>query len=251
MICLSVNINKIALLRNARDSKKPDPLDFALQAIDCGVQGITVHPRPDLRHITPDDVFRIKKNIYNKNTAIELNIEGNPTALAQKNQYPGFLILVKEILPQQCTLVPDNITQKTSDHGWNLKTHYSYLQEVIEELTQLGIRVSLFLEADCKNWDLLPSIKAQRVELFTGPFANNFGTSRELFFWQQLTQAAKKIAQLGIGLNAGHDLNLQNLVKIRQLQNLQEVSIGQALVTEALYKGWQNRIKEYLDCLQK
>lgn len=244
MIQLSVNVNKIAWLRNARAGKNPDPLDFALQAIDCGVQGITVHPRPDLRHITPDDVFAIKKNIN-----VELNIEGNPKNLAQK-QYLGFLPLVKEILPEQCTLVPDKTNQKTSDHGWDLKANYSYLQEVVAELSQLKIRVSLFLNADNIEWDLLSGIQPQRVELFTGPFAKSFGTANEPFFWQQLFLAAQKIKQLKIGLNAGHDLNLQNLQRVKELENLQEVSIGQALVSEALNEGWQSRIKKYLACLQ-
>lgn len=244
MVCLSVNVNKIAWLRNARAGKEPDPLEFALQAIACGVQGITVHPRPDLRHITPLDVIKIKKNI-----SVELNIEGNPRSLPQKN-YPGFLAIVKELLPQQCTLVPDLARQITSDHGWDLKKNCSYLQEVVCELKELGLRVSLFLNANNKNLKFLAKIQPHRVELFTGPFAKNFGTKREHIYWQQLVTAAEKITQLKIGLNAGHDLNLQNLPQMKKLLGLQEVSIGQALVTDALQIGWQSSIKKYLACLQ-
>ena len=243
MIAISVNVNKIALLRNSRAGKHPDPLAFALQAIACGVQGITVHPRPDLRHIVPQDVYNIKKNI-----TVEFNIEGNPLSLSNKH-YPGFLNLVREVLPQQCTLVPDQEHQKTSDHGWNLNQHSSYLQEVVAELQSLGIRVSLFLGADYQELALLAKINPDRVELFTGPFAENFGTLKEKFYWQQLVTASEKITKLKIGLNAGHDLNLTNLCYVRRLKNLQEVSIGQALVTEALTEGWQSRIKKYLACL--
>ena len=144
MVALSVNINKIALLRNARAGEHPDPLAFALSAIECGAQGITVHPRPDLRHITPDDVYKIKAKIGE----VELNIEGNPKSLATE-KYTGFLPLVKKVLPTQCTLVPDTSTQLTSDHGWNLEKEENYLTKTILELKELGIRVSLFMDADC------------------------------------------------------------------------------------------------------
>jgi pyridoxine 5-phosphate synthase len=244
MIGLSVNVNKIAWLRNARLGTEPDPLKFALQAIACGVHGITVHPRPDLRHITPRDVANIKKNI-----SVELNIEGNPLSPARE-KYPGCLPLVKEFLPQQCTLVPDSEHQITSDHGWDLKQKATYLQEVVCELQELRIRVSLFLDASFEDWDLLAEVKPDRVELFTGPFAQNFGKAKGNFYWHQLRIAAEKIAELNIELNAGHDLNLQNLQKVKNLKHLKEVSIGQALVAESLREGWQQRIKKYLACLQ-
>ena len=244
MVALSVNINKIALLRNARAGEHPDPLAFALSAIECGAQGITVHPRPDLRHITPDDVYKIKAKIGE----VELNIEGNPKSLATE-KYTGFLPLVKKVLPTQCTLVPDTSTQLTSDHGWNLEKEEDYLKKTILELKELGIRVSLFMDADCSQWNLLEKIAPDRVELFTGPYAQHFGSEKEEFYFAQLLQASKKITEMGIGLNAGHDLNLQNLVIIKKLKNLQEVSIGQAIVTESLEWGWKNTIQKYLQVL--
>ena len=244
MVALSVNINKIALLRNARTGEHPDPLTFALSAIECGAQGITVHPRPDLRHITPDDVYKIKSKIGE----VEFNIEGNPKSLATE-KYTGFLPLVKKVLPTQCTLVPDTDSQLTSDHGWNLEKEADYLKPTILELKELGIRVSLFMDADFSQWELLEKIAPDRVELFTGPYAQYFGSGKENFYFQQLSKAAGKIAETGIGLNAGHDLNLQNLAKIKKLKNLQEVSIGQAIVTESLEWGWKNTIQKYLQVL--
>ena len=244
MALLSVNVNKIALLRNARDTSEPCPLSFALEAIESGAKSITVHPRPDLRHITPDDTYKIKKNI-----SVELNIEGNPLSL-ENNKYPGFLNLVKNVIPTQCTLVPDEEGQKTSDHGWDLKKNFSYLQEIVAELSELGIRVSIFLDASNKDWESLVKIKPQRVELFTGPFAYYFGTEKEPIYWQQLLDAAEKISELNIGLNAGHDLNLQHLPRIKKLKNLKEVSIGQALVVDSFKKGWKETIMAYLDCLE-
>ena len=187
MVALSVNINKIALLRNARAGELPDPLAFALSAIECGAQGITVHPRPDLRHITPDDVYKIKSKIGE----VELNIEGNPKSLATE-KYTGFLPLVKKVLPTQCTLVPDTDSQLTSDHGWNLEKEEDYLKKTILELKELGIRVSLFMDADCSQWNLLEKIAPDRVELFTGPYAQHFGSEKEEFYFAQLLQASKK-----------------------------------------------------------
>lgn len=244
MIALSINVNKIALLRNARKGNVPDPLDFAIQAIECGAQGITVHPRADLRHITPNDVSRIKNNIQKS----EFNIEGNPQSVATK-KYPGFLNLVSEVLPTQCTLVPDKMQQLTSDHGWDLEKEKNYLVEVVEHLQKLNIRVSLFVDANYPNLDVLAAIRPNRVELFTGPFANNWGGEQQQKHWQQLVNASQKITAMGIDLNAGHDLNLSNLQLIKKLPKLKEVSIGQALVTESLRDGWQNTIKKYLKVL--
>ncbi len=244
MIALSINVNKIALLRNARAGIEPDPLAYALSAIECGVSGITVHPRPDLRHITPDDVYRIKAKIRE----VEFNIEGNPKSLATKN-YPGFISLVRKISPQQCTLVPDISTQLTSDHGWDLEKDANYLKDIVLELKSLGIRVSLFMDADFSKWDLLTKIAPDRVELFTGPYAQHFGSEKEEFYFGKLVQASEKIAEIGIDLNAGHDLNSQNLPKIKRLKNLKEVSIGQAIVTESLKWGWKNTIQKYLKIL--
>ena len=137
----------------------------------------------------------------------------------------------------------------TSDHGWNLEKEEDYLKKIILELKELGIRVSLFMDADCSQWKLLEKIAPDRVELFTGPYAQNFGSEKEEFYFAQLLQASKKITEMGIGLNAGHDLNLQNLVIIKKLKNLQEVSIGQAIVTESLEWGWKNTIQKYLQVL--
>ena len=246
MVALSVNVNKIALLRNARGSKDPDPVYFAMAAVDCGVQGITVHPRPDLRHITPDDVINLKSKV----SKVEFNIEGNPQSLPNK-KYPGFLKIVKDVLPEQCTFVPDDDSQLTSDHGWSLKKHCSYLTEAVGEIQELGIRVSLFIDAMCPDLELLEKIKPARVELFTGPFANAFGSSLEEKYWQQLESIAKIVTQLNIEINAGHDLNLQNLVRMKNLPQLKEVSIGQALISEALELGWSNTIKKYLIILSK
>jgi pyridoxine 5-phosphate synthase len=235
---LSVNINKIATLRNARGGDMPDLLQMAKDAEHFGAEGITVHPRPDERHITYKDVRDLKKIV-----TTEFNIEGNPTE--QK-----FVNLVLEVLPEQVTLVPDIQGQLTSNHGWDTITHQQYLQDIISVFKTKGIRTSIFVDA---REDMISAAKTtgtDRVELYTESYAHHYVASRELAV-APFVQAGVVAQQLGIGLNAGHDLNLDNLAYfVRQVPHLLEVSIGHALVSDALYYGWDNAIKLYLQRIQ-
>ena len=230
---LSVNINKIALLRNSRGANIPDVVQFAKDCERYGAQGITVHPRQDERHITRKDVYALKQAV-----TTEFNIEGYPSS--------DFLKMVNEVKPEQCTLVPDAPGQLTSDHGWDTITHQSFLTDVITELKQNGIRVSLFIDP---NNNLIESAKktgADRIEFYTGPFAHDFITNKQKAV-QSFTSAAKFCNEIGIGINAGHDLNLDNLKFFQQnISNLLEVSIGHALVRDCLYLGLENVIQLYL-----
>ena len=205
MTKLSVNVNKIAWLRNARGENRPNLLETSKILVDCGVDGLTVHPRPDLRHITPDDVYDLSNLCKNSN--IEFNIEGNPYSEKAKD-YPGFIQLVKEIEPDQCTLVPDAPDQLTSDHGWQIdgKDH-NVLVNIIEELKTDKTRVSLFVDPDIKQIENIKSIGANRVELYTGPYASN-PILEVLSSYETSYNYAKSI---GLDVNAGHDLDLENL----------------------------------------
>ena len=232
MTRLSVNINKVATLRNARGGNLPDVLQFARDCEVFGAQGITVHPRPDERHITRADV-RALKNIV----ATEFNIEGNPE--------PAFMDLVLEVKPAQVTLVPDAVDQLTSNHGWDTKAHLAKLTTIIRRFKNAGIRVSVFVDADAEMVEYAAKAGADRVELYTGPYAEMYQTNPE----QALAcyrPAAEKARELGLGLNAGHDLNLYNLKAFAQaFPWLDEVSIGHALIADALYLGIKETIKQY------
>lgn len=228
-IDLSVNLNKIALIRNSREGNYPDVTAFGRLSLDAGAAGLTVHPRPDQRHITPDDVRNLAA-LRTEYPRTEFNIEGNPFAPA-RGTYPGLIELVAETNPEQCTLVPDNDAQKTSDHGFDLKTDGERLIPLIEKLHSLGARVSLFMDPDPEQIALAKQIGADRIELYTGPYAWAFGRNKEEGEQQFLLHKAAAEAALlcGLGINAGHDLNLQNLPLYSQLPGLQE-EIGRAHV---------------------
>ncbi|MEZ4943750.1 MAG: pyridoxine 5'-phosphate synthase [Saprospiraceae bacterium] len=237
MTRLSVNINKVALLRNARGGNLPNLVQVAEDCEAFGAEGITVHPRPDQRHVRFDDIPALKKVV-----TTEFNIEGNPT--------PEFLELVLANTPDQCTLVPDATDQLTSDHGWDTLNHAGFLREVIAALHVKRIRVSLFVDPDPRMVEGAKAAGADRVELYTGPFAHDF-ISDPAKAMAPYTAAAETAAQIGIGLNAGHDLNLDNLRYFREnCPGLLEVSIGHALISDALYYGLSNTIRMYLRQLQ-
>jgi len=239
MTKLSVNLNKIALLRNQRDVGIPSVTDAARTVIRAGAHGITVHPRPDQRHIRFDDVFDLAKM-----ATVEFNIEGNP--------FTGrYMQLVAEVKPDQATLVPDDPGANTSDHGWDLSKDKGRLIPVIKQLKSSGIRVSLFMDPDVTGIETAAQIGADRVELYTEPYARAFQTNQNL---EQIlagyVTAAQAARDLGLGLNAGHDLNLKNLPKFRaDVPGLLEVSIGHALIADALEMGLYNTVKEYLKLL--
>ena len=243
MTKLSVNINKIALIRNSRNGENPDLLKYTNVCIESGADGITVHPRPDLRHIRPDDVRNLSK-LINKKKDVEFNIEGNPFEL-ERGQYPGLLTLVAETLPIQCTLVPDSTGQLTSDHGFDLQKRGDELGDIIQKLKQLNVRSSLFLDPNPDQIKLAAQLGVDRIELYTGPYAAAWGTKHLNEVFERHKKAANLAQSLGIGVNAGHDLNLKNIQKYTSIQNILEVSIGHALTVEALYNGITKTIKDY------
>jgi pyridoxine 5-phosphate synthase len=230
--CLSVNINKVATLRNARGGEVPDVVKFALDCERFGAQGITVHPRPDERHIRFSDVFALREVI-----ATELNVEGYPSH--------DFLKLVKEVKPAQVTLVPDPPDAITSQAGWNTIREGSFLRDVVHTLKSQGIRVSLFMEPNHVWLEEAATLGIDRVELYTGPYAHGYLTNPSEAV-APYAEAALLVNELGLGLNAGHDLNMDNLHFFRRhLPNLLEVSIGHALICDALYLGIENTIQLY------
>ncbi len=233
MARLSININKVALIRNARGSNLPNLEQFAIDCEKFGAQGITVHPRPDERHITYADVPSLKSLV-----TTEYNIEGNPT--------PKFLELVLKNKPHQATLVPDDPNQLTSDHGWDTIKHEVFLTEVISELKAAGIRTSLFVDPERKMVEGAKKVGADRIELYTGDYAHDFKKNKHEAV-ASFIEAANVANDIGIGINAGHDLNLDNLRFFKNsIPNLLEVSIGQALISDALYFGLYNTIQMYL-----
>lgn len=254
MIALSVNLNKIALIRNSRDGNYPDVVAHGRTCLDAGAEGITVHPRPDQRHIRPDDVRNLAQLCAARN--IEFNVEGNPFAGPQPGSgaggdYPGLLPLVLETGPQQCTLVPDSNDQLTSDHGFDLNKDGARLEPLIRQLRDAGIRVSLFMDPDKTQIALAKEVGADRIELYTGPFAEAVSRqSPELEpIFAAHCAAAEHAVYLGLGVNAGHDLNLINLPRYRTLPGLQEVSIGHALTVDAISMGLSNAVAAYVNCL--
>lgn len=237
MTTLSVNINKIATLRNSRGGNTPNVLEVAINCQKFGAQGITVHPRPDERHIRRQDVFDLKPVI---NT--ELNIEGYPSE--------EFIQLVIAVKAHQVTLVPDDARQLTSDHGWDTLTHQSFLKEVIARFKAAGIRTSIFVDPDPAMVRGAKETGTDRIELYTESFARLY-PSDPLKAVAPYKEAAILAHQLGLGINAGHDLNLKNLSFFNDhVPYLDEVSIGHALIADALYLGLKNTIQEYLSCLK-
>ncbi|MBI5914505.1 MAG: pyridoxine 5'-phosphate synthase [Bacteroidetes bacterium] len=233
MTNLSVNINKVALIRNSRGGNLPNLVQVAMDCEEFGAQGITVHPRPDQRHIRYDDVPQLKAVVKT-----EFNIEGNPT--------PDFLNLVLENKPHQATLVPDAPGALTSDQGWDTVGQAAFLKEVIAQLQEAGIRVSLFVDAEERLVEGAKKAGADRIEFYTGRFAHGFYEGKEKAV-EPHRRCALLANQLGIGINAGHDLNLDNLRFYQQnVPGLLEVSIGHALISDALYYGLGNTIQMYL-----
>ena len=237
MTKLSVNINKVATLRNARGGNNPDVVRVALDCEKFGAQGITVHPRPDERHIRHQDVFDLRPRL-----STEFNIEGNPS--------DDFCSLVLKAKPDQVTLVPDAPDQLTSNHGWNTIKHEAFLRDVVGRFKAAGIRVSIFVDAQPLLADYAKKVGADRVELYTEPYAANYAANREEAI-APLVQTAIHCREIGLGLNAGHDLSLQNLAYFhQQIPWVDEVSIGHALICDALYLGLRETISEYLACLK-
>ncbi len=231
---LSVNINKIATIRNSRGGNTPNLVKVALDCERYGAQGITVHPRPDERHIRYQDVYDLKPLL-----ATEFNIEGNP-------KEKKFVDMVLRTNPEQVTLVPDGTGQLTSDHGWDTVANKIYLKEIISVFKKQGIRTSIFVDADVKMIEGALETGADRIELYTEDYAKNYAADREKAIAVYVT-AAKRAKELGIGINAGHDLSLVNLKYFAQnVEGLLEVSIGHALISDALYFGLENTIQLYL-----
>lgn len=236
MTKLSVNINKVATIRNARGGNNPDVVQVALDCEAFGAQGITVHPRPDERHIRYQDVYDLKAVLHT-----EFNIEGNPIT--------KFNDLVMKVRPTQVTLVPDAPDQITSNTGWDTKKNQTFLTEIISEFKEKGIRTSVFVNADSEMVEYAAKAGADRVELYTEPYASGYEKD-PLSAVAPFVEAAKVARSLGLGLNAGHDLSLKNLRYIHeQISWLDEVSIGHALICDALYLGLEKTIKRYLECL--
>ena len=237
MTKLSVNINKIATIRNARGGNNPDILHVALDCERFGADGITVHPRPDERHIRRDDVINLKPIL-----TTEFNIEGNPQ--------PAFVELVKSVRPTQVTLVPDSPGQITSNAGWDTRTHFDFLSDIVADFKALGIRTSIFIGTDPELIELAAKIGTDRVELYTEPYATDFAKDPDAAV-APFVRAAEVARKCGLGLNAGHDLSLHNLAFFHQhIPWLDEVSIGHALICDALYLGLEETIRQYKACLE-
>lgn len=237
MTKLSVNINKVATIRNARGGNNPNVLQVALDCEKFGAEGITVHPRPDERHIRYQDVYDLKPALHT-----EFNIEGNPC--------PAFTDLVLKICPTQVTLVPDAPDQITSNAGWDTKTNLSFLTDIIDEFKKKGIRTSVFVGTEPEMIEYAAKAGADRVELYTEPYATQYEVDPESAV-KPFVEAARVARQLGLGVNAGHDLSLKNLAYLHQhIGWLAEVSIGHALICDALYLGLEKTIAEYLNCLK-
>ena len=243
MTRLSVNVNKVATLRNSRGGKLPSVLDAVRVCVDAGAPGITVHPRADQRHITPADVRDVARTLNGLATKIEFNIEGDPR--------PDLLDLVDEVRPDQCTLVPVAAGEVTSQAGWQPGPATEAMPDVIKRLHARGIRVSLFVDAVPEPIQWAASVGADRVELYTEPYARAFerGPDLGLRAFAQYTDAARFAHRLGLGINAGHDLDLANLVVFRELPFLDEVSIGHAIMSRALFVGLSTVVREYLQVL--
>ncbi len=237
MTKLSVNINKIATLRNARGGDVPNLIKVAEDCESFGAEGITVHPRPDERHIRYDDVNRLRPKVKT-----EFNIEGYPSLT--------FINLVLKTRPDQVTLVPDAPDAITSNAGWDVRTHFDRLCEVVEGFHETKIRTSIFVGTDLKNIELAAKTGTDRIELYTEPYALMYPLNRENAV-KSFVEAAKLAKSLGLGVNAGHDLSLENLAYLHeQIPFLEEVSIGHALICDALYMGLNETIKKYKDCLK-
>lgn len=245
MTALSVNLNKVALLRNQRDLDLPSVLRTGRICLDAGAHGLTLHPRPDQRHARPQDVRDLSALIDERRRTrpeVELNVEGNP--------FPDFLELVASVRPHQCTLVPDAPGARTSDQGWDVKRDGARLKDVVARLHELAIRVSVFMDPDLGQIERVRETGADRIELYTEPYARAWGTPAQDPVTQQYADAARLAQALGLGVNAGHDLNLDNLGYFcRTVPGVTEVSIGHAITADALEMGWTHAVRAYLAAL--
>ncbi len=264
MVKLSVNLNKVALLRNSRRLDIPDLLRATKVCIYSGADGITIHPRPDERHIRFQDVFVLAdliqkinsplslmdgnldtKTIFVPNKEIEYNIEGNPFI-------EPYMELIRKVQPHQCTLVPDTLTQSTSDHGWEKKEDFEKLKKVIKELKKIKLRISLFMDPKIENIKRVQDLDIDRIELYTEDYARAFGTSEKEKVIEKYIEASLFAQSLGLGINAGHDLNLQNLgFFLKKIPGLIEVSIGHAFISDALFWGLEKTTSQYLEICRR
>ena len=234
---LSVNINKIATIRNARGGMTPNVVQFAMDCERYGAQGITVHPRPDERHITTKDTYELAEVV-----TTEFNIEGYPDARYRQ--------LIHEIKPAQATLVPDPPHVLTSDAGWDTVQHLEFLTDLVSEYKAIGVRSSIFIDTNLKNIEYAAKTGVDRIEFYTGPYAHNYPADPKKAIYDYV-EAAKLAHELGLGINAGHDLSLENLNFFKEhIPYLAEVSIGHALISDALYLGIENTIQRYLYLLE-
>ncbi len=247
MTALSVNVNKIAVIRNSRGGNEPDVVRAARTCLEAGAHGITVHPRPDQRHIRTDDVFALAGLAAQRQ--VELNLEGNPFAPAREG-YPGFLALCEAVRPAQATLVPDSDQQITSDHGFDFASEATRLAPLVAALKTMGCRVSLFVDAAGPGLAQARALGADRIEIYTGPYAEAYARGEAGLALQDCVATAREAQTLGLGVNAGHDLSQANLHAFREaIPELLEVSIGHALISEALYIGLKQAVHNYLELL--
>jgi pyridoxine 5-phosphate synthase len=241
---LSVNLNKVALVRNTRHLGIPSVTRAAALCLQAGAHGVTVHPRPDARHIHADDVRDLHRLLQRDWPRAEFNIEGNP--------FHNLMEFVRELRPHQCTFVPDSEGQFTSDHGWNLRADAARVQPLIAQARALGVRVSLFMDADPEAMALAKAVGADRVELYTEPYAAAWGTPQQGEQLRRFAAAAQAAQKAGLGVNAGHDLNRDNLTDfLRAVPGVQEVSIGHALISDALELGYTAAVREYLAAIER
>jgi pyridoxine 5-phosphate synthase len=241
---LSVNLNKVALVRNTRHLGIPSVTRAATLCLQAGAHGITVHPRPDERHIRASDVHELHALLRKDWPQAEFNIEGNP--------FHNLMDFVRALRPHQATFVPDAEGQFTSDHGWDLEKDGERVKPLIAECRALGVRVSLFMDADARTIPLARAVGADRVELYTEPYAAAWGTPRQAEQLRRFAEAARAARAAGLGLNAGHDLNRDNLPDfLRACPDVQEVSIGHALIADALELGYTQTVREYLAAIER
>jgi pyridoxine 5-phosphate synthase len=239
---LSVNVNKVALLRNTRHLGEPSVVRASRICLEAGADGITVHPRPDERHIRSTDVYELA-DLLKEWPKAEYNIEGNP--------FQNLMGFIRTVRPSQATFVPDSESQSTSDHGWNLLEDAVRLEPLIRECNELGVRVSLFMDPEAEQMELAKQLGAERIELYTETWASAFLTSNRDSTLAKFAVAARVAQDLGLVINAGHDLNLVNLTPfLIGVPGVAEVSIGHALIGDALEMGYQKTVQAYLDCIQ-
>jgi pyridoxine 5-phosphate synthase len=247
MTVLSVNLNKVALLRNQRDLEIPDVVRTGAICLEAGAHGLTLHPRPDQRHALPRDCYALSELIRDRRREkpeLELNLEGNPTE-------GDFLELVSAVKPDQCTLVPDLPGARTSNRGWDVAKEGGRLRDIVARLKGHGIRVSVFMNPDVAQIERVPATGADRIELYTEPYAKSMGGRELERIVEQYAASARRAQELGLGVNAGHDLNLANLGYFcSHVPNVLEVSIGHAITADALELGWRDAVKAYLTVLE-